>query len=77
VRVVRIFRDGQPWKMSGRPDAKNLATNRDSPPHGLHISKLSDPDVAPGAVHDYTLSFVDAAGGESPMSNAVRVRVPH
>ncbi len=76
LRTLRLYRDGTPWKeIGGRPDGF-LATNRDSPPHGLDAALLRDDTVRPGATHVYMLSFVDAAGTESPRSEPVEVRLP-
>ena len=70
LRVVRVHRDGRPWKELGLEPADSLATGRDSPPvplraHGLEVD-ASEP-------HTYTLTFLDAAGNESPPSAAVHV----
>ncbi|SIO66031.1 hypothetical protein SAMN05444166_7932 [Singulisphaera sp. GP187] len=67
---MRVQRDGRPWKELGLKPADSLATGRDSTPiplraHGLEVD-ASEP-------HTYTLTFLDAAGNESPPSATVHV----
>jgi hypothetical protein len=70
LRGVRVHRDGRPWKELGLEAADFLATGRDSPPLPLRAHGL---EVDAGEPHTYTLTFLDAAGNESPPSAAVRV----
>ncbi|WP_406700903.1 hypothetical protein V5E97_19115 [Singulisphaera sp. Ch08] len=70
LRVVRIHRDGRPWKELGLKPADSLATGRDSPPVSLRAHGL---EVDASEPHTYTLTFLDAAGNESPPSAAVHV----
>ena len=76
LRALRIYRDRTLWKEIGGKPGGFLATNRDSPPHGLHTSTLPDDTVRPGASHAYALSFVDGAGTESARSAPAEVRMP-
>jgi pimeloyl-ACP methyl ester carboxylesterase len=76
LRAVRIYRDGKVWKEIGGKPGAFLATNRDSPPYGLHASTVRDDGVQPGATHHYAVSFTDGAGTESPLSKPVKILVP-
>jgi len=70
LRAVRIHRDGQPWKELGLKPESFLATGRDSTPAPLRAHSLEVDTQEP---HTYTLTFLDAAGNESPPSEAVRI----
>lgn len=70
LRTLRIQRDGQPWKEIGISPTDFLATPRDSTPEKLRPMSVGDDSRDE---HAYTLTFLDAAGHESPSSAAVRV----
>ncbi|WP_435020016.1 hypothetical protein TA3x_001600 [Tundrisphaera sp. TA3] len=70
LRVVRLHRDGRPWKEFGLKPSDFLATGRDSTPVPLRAHGL---EVDPGEPHTYTLTFLDTAGNESPPSEEVHV----
>jgi pimeloyl-ACP methyl ester carboxylesterase len=65
LRGLRVFRDGKLWKEFGLKPADFLATGRDSAPEILRSHGVTDESAGP---HSYTLSFLDAAGNESPQS---------
>jgi hypothetical protein len=67
LRAVRIYRDGKLWKELGVKPGAYVATSRDAPPEGLRAQGETDADPGP---HRYTLTFVDAAGHESPHSKS-------
>ncbi len=71
LRSFRLYRDGKLWKELGVKPGAPLATSRDAPPEGLREHELVDGEGVEGA---YTLSFLDAAGNESPKSEAVKLR---
>jgi hypothetical protein len=70
LRVVRIYRDGKPLKDLGLRDAAYLATARDSTPEELRAATFIDNARKP---HTYSVSFLDNAGHESPLSTKVKV----
>ncbi len=70
VRAVRIYRDGKPLKDLGLKDGAYLATARDSTPEELRATTFSDNAKKP---HTYSVSFLDNAGHESPISAKVKV----
>lgn len=70
LRTLRLQRDGQPWKEFGISATDFLATSRDSTPEKLRPMSISDDSRDE---HIYTLTFLDAAGHESPSSAPVRV----
>ena len=65
LRAIRLHRDGKLWKELGLKPGDFLATGRDSAPEALRESALTDDS---GGKHTYTLTFLDAAGNESPHS---------
>lgn len=65
LRALRIYRDGSLWKELGLKMTDFLATSRDSLPEPLRGEGLTDDSTEP---HTYTLTFLDAAGNESPHS---------
>lgn len=69
LRAVRIHRDGMLWKEFGLKAGDFIATARDSTPESLREHGITD-DAGGG--HTYTLTFLDAAGNESPASAPVR-----
>jgi len=71
LRSFRLYRDGKLWKELGVKPGAPVATSRDAPPEGLREHELMDEEGVEGA---YTLSFLDAAGNESPKSEAVKLR---
>lgn len=71
LRALRLYRDGQLWREIGVKAGAPLATARDAPPPELRLdSPIPVPAPATGS---YELSFLDAAGNESPRSPAVRL----
>lgn len=70
LRAIRLQRDGQPWKEVGIKPGAFLATSRDSPPEELRVLSFTDDSKDS---HDYSLTFLDNAGHESPPSAKVRV----
>jgi hypothetical protein len=74
LRALRIHRDGQVWKQLGvLKDDASVATARDAPPEGLRSSSLVDETATPGDKPVYTLTYLDAAGNESPASPSASV----
>ena len=71
LRTLRVYRDGKLAREIGvKPDAY-LATSRDAaPPELLADRPIEVPAPAAGK---YELSFLDAAGNESPRSTPVRL----
>lgn len=68
LRALRIYRDGNPWRELGvKPDAF-IATSRDATPVELRRPCLTDDTATSGETHAYSLTFLDAAGNESPHS---------
>lgn len=65
LRAIRIQRDGKPWKELALKDGAFLATGRDSAPEELRVYSLTDDSKRS---HRYTLTFLDNAGHESPLS---------
>jgi hypothetical protein len=65
LRAIRIQRNGQPWKELALKPPDFLATGRDSTPEILRPHSIVDEDRS---AHTYTLTFLDAAGHESPQS---------
>lgn len=63
LRALRVYRDGKLWKEIGLKPGEYLATSRDSTPEVLRGDGLTDDSAE---LHDYSLSFLDAAGNESP-----------
>lgn len=63
LRALRVYRDGKLWKEIGLKPGEYLATSRDSTPEVLRGDGLSEDSAE---IHDYSLSFLDAAGNESP-----------
>jgi hypothetical protein len=63
LRALRFYRDGRLWKEIGLKPDDFLATSRDSAPEVLRLQELSDDSPDP---HTYKLTFLDAAGNESP-----------
>ena len=63
LRALRFYRDGRLWKEIGLKSADFLATSRDSTPEVLRLQELSDDSLES---HTYKLTFIDAAGNESP-----------
>jgi pimeloyl-ACP methyl ester carboxylesterase len=63
LRALRIYRDGKLWKELGLKPGDFLATGRDSAPEALRGGGATDESTEP---HTYTLTFLDAAGNESP-----------
>lgn len=63
LRALRFYRDGMLWKEMGLKPADLLATARDSTPEILRVKELSDDSPE---LHKYKLTFLDAAGNESP-----------
>lgn len=70
LRALRIHRDGALWKEVGVKADAFVATARDAAPVGLRDAGVIDDSNEP---HTYTLTFLDAAGHESPSSAPVRV----
>jgi hypothetical protein len=68
LRGLRLYRDGKLWRELGAEAGASLATGRDSAPEPLRGDGLVDPE---GGDRTYELSFLDAAGNESPRSAAV------
>jgi len=66
-----LYRDGKLWKELGVKTGSPVATSRDAPPEGLREHELVDGEGVEGT---YTLSFLDAAGNESPKSESVKLR---
>ena len=62
LRALRVYRDGKLWKEIGLKPVDYLATSRDSTPEVLRGDGLTDDSAE---LHDYSLSFLDAAGNES------------
>ncbi len=69
LRALRVYRDGKLWREQGVKADAYLATARDAPPPEL----LADRPIEVPAAGSYELSFLDAAGNESPRSTAVRL----
>lgn len=65
LRALRVHRDGKLWKEIGLKPTEFLATSRDSTPEVLRGDGMTDDSVEP---HTYSLTFLDAAGNESPHS---------
>ncbi len=65
LRSLRVYRDGKLWKEIGLKPAEFLATSRDSTPEVLRGDGMTDDSAEP---HTYSLTFLDAAGNESPHS---------
>lgn len=63
LRALRFYRDDKVWKEVGLKIIDFLATSRDSTPEILRLQELSDDSPDP---HTYKLTFLDAAGNESP-----------
>ncbi|MEQ1750492.1 MAG: hypothetical protein ABL974_13780 [Prosthecobacter sp.] len=63
LRALRFYRDGKVWKELGLKPTDFLATSRDSTPEILRQHELSDDSAG---AHSYKLTFLDAAGNESP-----------
>ncbi|TDU64595.1 hypothetical protein EI77_04046 [Prosthecobacter fusiformis] len=73
LRAIRLNRDGKLLKELGvKPDAY-IATSRDAPPEGLRAPSFIDASPASGTDPVYTLTFLDAAGHESPPSPPAKV----
>ncbi len=70
LRAIRLQRDGKPWTELGLKPGAFLATGRDSAPEELRALTLTDDSKDS---HDYTLTFLDNAGQESPPSAKVSV----
>lgn len=70
LRAIRIHRDGELWKELAIKPTDFIATSRDSPPEALRPMELEDESRD---THSYTLTFLDAAGNESPSSRDVNV----
>lgn len=70
LRAIRLHRDGLLWKEIGLEADAFLATGRDSTPESLRAHGLVDETQEP---HEYALTYLDAAGNESPPSETVRV----
>lgn len=70
LRRVRIYRDGKLLKDLGLKESAYLATARDSTPEELRATTFTDNAKKP---HTYSVSFLDNAGHESPLSPKVRV----
>lgn len=72
LRALHIHRDGKVWKQLGvLKDDAFVATSRDAPPEGLRETTLVDETATAGEKPVYTLTFLDAAGNESPASTPV------
>ncbi|MEZ5386687.1 MAG: hypothetical protein R3F13_14340 [Prosthecobacter sp.] len=69
LRGLLLYRDGKLWKKIGLKSAEFLATSRDSTPEVLRGDGLTDDS---GDAHSYSLTYLDAAGNESPQSAPVR-----
>lgn len=70
LRALRVYRDGKLWREQGLKADAHLATSRDAPPPELIADRpMQIPAPAAGS---YELSFLDAAGNESPRSGTVR-----
>lgn len=69
LRALRVYRDGKLWREQGVKADAYLATSRDAPPPEL----LADRPIEVPAAGSYELSFLDAAGNESPRSAAARI----
>lgn len=67
LRALRIRRDGELWREIGIGADAPLATARDSTPEALRIESVID---ASSAAHTYALTYLDAAGNESPPGEA-------
>ena len=65
LRALRVYRDGKLWKEIGLKPTEFLATSRDSTPEVLRGDGMTDDSAE---VHTYSLTFLDAAGNESPHS---------
>lgn len=65
LRALRIYRDGKIWKELGLKPGDFLATSADSAPEILRGEGTSDHSLGP---HTYSITFLDAAGNESPHS---------
>lgn len=65
LRSLRVYRDGKLWKEIGLKPTEFLATSRDSTPEVLRGDGMTDDSAEP---HTYSLTFLDAAGNESPHS---------
>ena len=65
LRALRVYRDGKLWKEIGLKPTDFLATSRDSTPGVLRGDGMTDYSAE---VHTYSLTFLDAAGNESPHS---------
>ena len=65
LRALRIHRDGKLWKEIGLKPTDLLATSRDATPEILRSHELTDESTE---AHTYSLTFLDAAGNESPPS---------
>jgi hypothetical protein len=70
LRALRVYRDGKLWLEQGVKANAYLATARDAPPPELIADHPIE--VPAPAAGRYELSFLDAAGNESPRSTAVR-----
>ncbi len=71
LRALRVYRDGKLWREQGVKADAHLATSRDAPPPELLADRpMQIPAPAAGS---YELSFLDAAGNESPRSTAVQL----
>lgn len=68
LRAIRIQRDGKPWKEFAIKPTGFLATGRDSTPEELRPMEVLDDAGGP---HSYTMTYMDGAGNESPLSAAV------
>ena len=65
LRALRIHRDGKLWKEIGLKPTDLLATSRDATPEILRSHEFTDESTE---AHTYSLTFLDAAGNESPPS---------
>ncbi|MCB1208893.1 MAG: hypothetical protein KDK97_06180 [Verrucomicrobiales bacterium] len=70
VRALRLYRDGMLWKDLGLKPTDFLATSADSAPASLRSTRLIDDSAE---AHTYSMSFLDAAGNESPSGKAASI----
>ncbi|MCB1090089.1 MAG: hypothetical protein KDL87_01060, partial [Verrucomicrobiae bacterium] len=69
LRAYRVYRDGRLWKEIGLAPDEAVATGRDATPEALRKPTITDtPQDGP---HTYTVTFLDAAGNESPPSREI------
>ncbi len=69
LRAYHLYRDNKRWKQLGLEPRAAIATSRDSTPESLRQTSITV-DAAESD-HTFSLTFIDAAGQESPRSEPV------